>query len=421
MFGFLFTAAALFLLLANPTWSETVNLIAYTGTDQNIYTMRPDGTQRQNLTQAQPVQWTRRAGLSSFPSRYLYDWPSWSPDGRYLLAHGTQISESGTTQGIYLLSLKPPHEVKPLYKSATDQPIYTSWAPDAQRAAVLLGRGNTIALTLLALEEGKKPKTLGYGIPFYFDWSQKGDSLLIHTGGSVPLSPSAEVALLRLENSEKRLLSSTPADFRAPSWSPDGKWLAFAAWNNGQRSLFLALATGEKPFPVYPIEGNAAFSWSPRSTEIALAFSPSPADLLLQGLLILRVPSGASLSLTQDPVGAFFWSPTGEEILYASPNLQEGTWSWYVVRADGSQKRKITEFFPSRTLLRLFAHFDQYALSHRLWSPDGRRFVYSGFAVLEPSQRPSLSPSPQIFVAEAEGGTTLQPLAEGSLAFWSPR
>jgi Tol biopolymer transport system component len=404
----------------SPARAHTVNLIAYVGTDQNIYTIKPDGTDQQILTQTEPVETALLVQFPPSPDRRLFNWPTWSPSGTRILCQGARSDEAGITLGVYLLSVNRPHFVKALHESEEEQPIYTYWAPDETRAAVLLGGEGAVALTLVATQDNIPPQTLQHGAPFYFDWGKNSDSLLIHVGGSARFTPSAVVSLLSLsDKKEARILSQSPGGFRAPSWSADGKWLAFAAFSNNSGNLFLSPASGGEPRPLYPAADIVAFSWSPRSTQIALTSSPPSSELVFQGLTVVSVPSGKPTSLTNDPIGAFFWSPTGEKILYASPNPREGTWSWYVVNADGSHRRKVADFFPSSTLLRLFDHFDQYALSHRLWSPDGRRFVYAGFLIPEQGPEPSSPEPPKIFVVELEGDHPPRPIAEGTIAFWS--
>jgi TolB protein len=80
---------------------------------------------------------------------------------------------------------------------------------------------------------------------------------------------------------------------------------------------------------------------------------------------------------------------------------------------DGATTRRYAAFFPSRVLLRDYLpYFDQYAQSHRLWSPDGSAFVFAGT------------------LANGESGIWLQPVGEedaqpvslgpGVYATWSP-
>ena len=65
---------------------------------------------------------------------------------------------------------------------------------------------------------------------------------------------------------------------------------------------------------------------------------------------------------------------------------------------------------PSITYINaILAYFDQYALSHRLWSPDSSAIILPQLAQ---------DGSEHIGILYADGGTPVT--FEGTLAFWSP-
>jgi TolB protein len=71
--------------------------------------------------------------------------------------------------------------------------------------------------------------------------------------------------------------------------------------------------------------------------------------------------------------------------------------------------RHLAAFTPTVLfLVQFLPYFDQYALSHRLWSPDSEALVL-------PMQD---SGTNRVFVVPASGGRA-RALAEGSIAFWS--
>ena len=59
----------------------------------------------------------------------------------------------------------------------------------------------------------------------------------------------------------------------------------------------------------------------------------------------------------------------------------------------------------------MLAFFDQYAYSNSLWSPDSQSLVFAGQVASDDVDR--------IFVMEVDEPSTIQAIAEGSLAFWS--
>jgi TolB protein len=82
-----------------------------------------------------------------------------------------------------------------------------------------------------------------------------------------------------------------------------------------------------------------------------------------------------------------------------------------VVDIDSGQRRLLKTFLPTEEFLTQFLpFFDQYALSHHLWSPGSDALV---LPVVENGQA-------HILVVPADGSTS-HPLAHGTMAFWSPR
>jgi hypothetical protein len=67
----------------------------------------------------------------------------------------------------------------------------------------------------------------------------------------------------------------------------------------------------------------------------------------------------------------------------------------------------------------VFQFFDQYALSHRFWSPDGRAFTFTGWLGVDPEVGP-VGP-PIVHVVDVDGTGVPRPLAPGHVAFWSPK
>ena len=85
----------------------------------------------------------------------------------------------------------------------------------------------------------------------------------------------------------------------------------------------------------------------------------------------------------------------------------------------------LVEFIPSLDQLVVFQFFDQYAYSHSPWSPDSRSLVFAGriadLAVPASFGFGQQSEEPGIIVIDSEPVPYTQVIAEGILAFWSPR
>jgi TolB protein len=165
------------------------------------------------------------------------------------------------------------------------------------------------------------------------------------------------------------------------------------------------------------VASQSAFSWSPDARTLAVAEAVLPTGALYAGLSLLDVGHGGREALYAGPVGGFFWSPDGARILVIAPDLDTGEWRGVVVTRKTREEREVLRFLPSPESQALMLHFDQYALSHRLWSPDSSHFAFAGYPVDAGREGPA---RPTVWVVNAADGLQ-KVVGEGRSAFWSPR
>jgi TolB protein len=137
-------------------------------------------------------------------------------------------------------------------------------------------------------------------------------------------------------------------------------------------------------------------------------------------------------TLSEKLVVCFFWSPDGKYIAYLTPTLESGEGDvsslgytshvsdtkiqrgsflleLRVVDITTKEDRRLATFTPTFLFLDQFLpFFDQYALSHRVWSPDST-------AVVLPIT--NADNSRQVTVFNLDG--TVTPVGEGDTPFWS--
>jgi TolB protein len=244
------------------------------------------------------------------------------------------------------------------------------------------------------------------GQPLFWAWSPSGDRLLIHTNIN---TPAARLAFLDPTTAYLGENMAQPGAFQAPGIAPDGRFWAFA-----NQLAFISPAVSVQRF-----------------------YGP---------LRLLDIANKAVDTLVEATVLAFFWAPDGQKIAYftlaetlspapnlASPTANGRTNGIYrpthsglqaggqatrleallldlgVVNISTRQQRKLATFEPDTYFINQFLpFFDQYALSHRLWSP-------ASDALVLPAVTGDIS---RISVVTIAGGSP-QPLAEGHMAFWS--
>jgi TolB protein len=404
---------------------ESTDLIAYMGSDGNIYTVDPSGESNLALTDdAQPVPDVDGA------LRYYSD-PSWSPDGKNLAFMEVEAGpETGTRFSVRVFAEEDASS-RVLFSSPNRAPIYLYWSPDGLQLSFITSdsRGGPLALHLVPID-GSPGRVIDSGQPYYWSWSPTGRQIVVHVGGSSADQPDvARLSLISLEPEvTESLWDLAPLSFQAPAFSPDGDSVLLAAQSEaGGSGLLRVTADGQVDTVLSEDDAPIAFAWSPNGRTIAtMSFDPSqPSDLGDLSFLQLE-PTGDVRRVKTDVerAVAFFWSPDGNRLAYFVPVIPGtnggGTNIAFQAQSvrlklaiadpvDGSS-RDVTTFSPTSDFLRILPFFDQYLRSTTIWSPDSRWLAIPAY---EPADRAT------IFVVSADASVEPRPIAEGTLAFWS--
>jgi TolB protein len=406
-------------LLLSPPGHAGNNLIAYIGGEGALYTIQPDGSGKRKLASGELLQTIAFSPQRIQNGQDFYSWPVWSPDGSRLACFHIVTAEAGQTDGLYIFDVANA-QVLHSYKAQGLQPIYAYWAPNSKQLAILLGGGGPLSLGLWPTTDGKQPKAIAQGVPFYFDWRADAQALLMHVGGDTEAKEGHSVSLFDVVSGKRTMVSRSPSVFGPPSWSHDGRWLAYGDTAKDQEKtvLMVAAADGATPKSFGTFPARITMEWSPTQPLLAVASSSFPGDPLIENLQLVDIASGKTRQLVKGNFAAYFWSPDGKHILYARRKPNSLLWTWSVVDVEDSKIHEIADFIPSRPLLLVFQYFDQYALSHRLWSPDSKHFVFAGSAGSE--LHPAVAAqNPSVYVVEAKDKASPQSVSDGHIAFWS--
>lgn len=398
---------------------DVAGRIAFISANGQIATVAADGSQRRQLTDEEGQ---------------IYLFPAWSPRGDQIAA----ISSGREGAGVYTVSDEADAEASELYFDEDDAPIYLYWARDGQSVSFIASYESDLGLFLAPADGAGEGRLLATGQPLYWDWVGQEERLLVHTG-----TPQSGASLTFVDVAEAQSSGdevTAPGYFQAPVVSADGTYIGFTEIDDSEDRWVVArdLVSGSSTRTRHA--GVAAMGWSP--TDDLLAFisadgSGRSSQLNFYGpLRLLEAETGDVQTLVDERVLAFFWSPDGRKIAYLTVAEGEGEQvaergsagrfrqmnrrarqheelrlSLWLVDVVDRRNVHLLDFRPTEIFVRQFLpFFDQYALSHRVWSPDSRALA---LPVREGDEG-------RIYMVNADG-QGIQILAEGLIAFWSNR
>jgi tricorn protease len=149
------------------------------------------------------------------------------------------------------------------------------------------------------------------------------------TGKEITFGARGEILTLNIEKNEARNLTQTPGVAeRFPSWSPDGKSIAYFSDESGEYQLHVRSANGEGVVRKISIERNPSFYsepvWSPDSKKVA--FSDKRLSLFYVDLERGAAQKVDTSTFAREGNFAVAWSPDSRWLAYAKfvPSRQRG-------------------------------------------------------------------------------------------------
>ena len=195
---------------------------------------------------------------------------------------------------------------------------------------------------------------------------------------------------------QRRLTNNSDVD-TFPSWSPDGKRIAFVSDRDGH------VIKGRPTYEIYVMDADGSNqqnvtndphddrspSWSPDGKQIV--FSARREEPFNYEIYVMDADGGNEHRLTNNPRDDRFpsWSPDGERIVFSArkdghfENKFAVTYEIYVMDADGQNEQRLTDNRNN--------DWDP------VWSPDGKRIAFS-------ADRKGDVVSWDIYVMNADGG-----------------
>ncbi|HXG22373.1 MAG TPA: hypothetical protein VNN62_25295 [Methylomirabilota bacterium] len=401
---------------------QRVPRLVFTGAGDNIFTRALTESTARQLTWS----WEEGGEAEQEPEsrlRLTHAWPAWAPDERRVACFGMRGSEQSTLETMLYVVSADGVESWELANLAGGMPIYGNWSPNATMFAALVQRGDQqLSLETVSLEQPGKTTPLVSGAPLFWSWSPRGDRIAVHVRKSRTSFPSARVLIVDpVSRRVTREVSTTPGEFRVPTWSPREDLVAYVENNeDGGNTLFLLdVETGEKA-PVGASVGMMAALWSPDGRFLAFGESARSGSAAFTAVKIVDLESGRITPCVNDSVSGFFWSPRGDALFYLSIDVQRSHLCWNRQPRDGGEKRELVRFLPSREQTVVLSFFDQYALSHPPVAPDGSAVAFAGYLL----DRGLLSAdvkniASRIYVLRLDRGAEPNAVGRGPFACWN--
>jgi tricorn protease len=166
------------------------------------------------------------------------------------------------------------------------------------------------------------------------------------TGVRAVFEARGEIFTVPAEKGDARNLTNTPGVAeRSPSWSPDGKWVAYLSDESGECELHLREHTGQGEVKKFRLSDPPTYyylaGWSPDSGRIAYT------DKKLN-VAYLEIDSGKTVKVDTDRydgprrVSEVRWSPDGKWLAYTR-QLRSHMRAVFVYSLDSSKSHQLTD------------------------------------------------------------------------------
>ena len=362
-----------------PAWSPSRSQIAYIAVivtkppppnPHHIYSM--------NLAEGSVSGLTSGGTKSRIPL-------AWSPDGRKILfafrSYSNPYYKGLKSDDIYVMDV----DGKNLMELTNSPEIEetASWSPDGTQIAFdrWLGETGSSIFVMDANGENSQRLTFEPGINVAPHWSPDGNNIAFLS------NRDGAPRIYTMERDGQNVLQITHHRRKfdgAPTWSPNGRWLAIGSGDEQSWGLYLIDPQGLKETPILrskvnQLDGRAMFrpAWSPDSQNLIYVDPEANDDV---GLMRIQTEGGLPTQLNTDGLEYWWspvWSPDGNSLLFGAkkkrePILPETEYGIFLTRLNTSERRNF--ILPG---IKELTFQSDWSLRRLVWAPDGSQLMLS--------------------------------------------
>jgi TolB protein len=209
-----------------------------------------------------------------------------------------------------------------------------TWSPGGTQIAFRLERNDDSEIWLMNAD-GSDRRRLTRGLSPA--WSPDGSKIAYASPGEINCPPGrgprcTGISIMNADGSEPHRLPHTDGG-EYPSWSPDGKRIAFNSNLTGDHVMYIAQADGSKVMDLSRVGEGWQVDWSPDGRSILFTSHRDHPDNYTD-VYVMR-PDGSDVRRLTHNVGYTpAWSPDGTHIVFSAPGLS-------IMVPDGSHVRAL--------------------------------------------------------------------------------
>ena len=173
---------------------------------------------------------------------------------------------------------------------------------------------------------------------------------------------NTEIYVMDGDGKNQRRVTVNPTYDQYPTWSPDGKMIAFVSnRNRGRNQIWVIDVDGKNPIRLTDGASDSYPDWSPDGKTILYDANNVPEDHdLAPGGIVVMDADGKDKRLLKNKGGTHpSWSPDGKRIAYVGDHVI------WVVDRDGENPRQLTQIKSDE---------------HPTWSPDSESIAFHSSA-----------------------------------------